>query len=102
MLTLGLGLGISSAEFTAYNGLLLRGLPVADGQGRLPLLPDQRMVDFRALWKESPCGIILRLHRKRGSRMYRGTAARYLRYSSPNTRSSACSSARIANTHPTQ
>ena len=70
--------------------------------GTLPLLPDHRMFDFRALWKESPCGIILRLHRKRGSRMYRGTAARYLRYSSPNTRSSACSSARIANTHPAQ
>ena len=47
--------------------------------GTLPLLPDHRMLDFRALWKESPCGIILRLHRRRGSRMYRGTAARYLR-----------------------
>ncbi len=32
VVTLGLGLGISSAAFTAYNGLLLRGLPVADGE----------------------------------------------------------------------
>ena len=24
--------------------------------GTLPLLPDRRMSDFRALWKESPCG----------------------------------------------
>ena len=32
VLALGLGLGISSAAFAAYNGLLLRGLPVADGQ----------------------------------------------------------------------
>ncbi len=32
VLTLGLGLGISGAAFTAYNGMLLRGLPVADGQ----------------------------------------------------------------------
>ena len=30
VLALGLGLGISSAAFTAYNGLLLRGLPVDD------------------------------------------------------------------------
>ena len=32
VLALGLGLGISSAAFTAYNGLLLRGLPVDDQQ----------------------------------------------------------------------
>ena len=30
VLALGLGLGLSSAAFTAYNGLLLRGLPVDD------------------------------------------------------------------------
>ena len=30
VLALGLGLGISSVAFTAYNGLLLRGLPVDD------------------------------------------------------------------------
>ena len=32
VLALGLSLGISSAAFTAYNGLLLRGLPVDDQQ----------------------------------------------------------------------
>ena len=32
VLALGLGLGISSAAFTAYNGMLLRGLPVDDEQ----------------------------------------------------------------------
>ena len=32
VLALGLGLGISSAAFTAYSGLLLRGLPVDDQQ----------------------------------------------------------------------
>ena len=25
-------------------------------EGRLPLIPDHRMLDFRALWKELPCG----------------------------------------------
>ena len=37
VLALGLGLGISSAAFTAYNGLLLRGLPV-DNQRRVMAL----------------------------------------------------------------
>ncbi|MYD71052.1 MAG: hypothetical protein F4W89_09975 [Acidobacteria bacterium] len=37
VLALGLGLGISSAAFTAYNGLLLRGLPVDDQRSVMAL-----------------------------------------------------------------
>ena len=37
VIALGFGLGISSAAFTAYNGLLLRGLPVEDQQSVMAL-----------------------------------------------------------------
>ena len=74
VLALGFGLGLSSAAFTAYNGLLLRGLPV-DDQERVMVLAMQddagreqgiSYLDFRD-WRDA-------------NRSFRGIAA----YSEPS------------------